>query len=169
MRRQCGAEGPVRGVDNSLSKDERRFTGDERCALHQHCAGRSFNEFDFVPIGSIDEEKPAAGGGLRRPVGDRHLFRLQTPDRVVQIFDFKGQVDEIFLNPDRSARGETAEFDELLAIGHLEEGQVGSARRDFPFQDLQPQDVPVETDGLLHVADPQAGVEEFGDFHTGSL
>ena len=58
-----------------------------------------------------------------------------------KVFDFEGQMHEVFLHFHRATGRETAEFDQFLAVGHFEKGQMRSARRDFPFQDLQAQHV----------------------------
>ncbi len=128
-------------------------------------ARRSFDKFNFVSIWSIDENKPAAGGGLCGSVCNFDSLRVERGNGVVEALYLKGKMDEIFLNSHWSARRETGQLDQFLAVRHFEEREMRPTRRDLSFQHLQSKHIRVELDGLFHVADPHAGVEEFGDFH----
>ena len=66
--------------------------------LDERDAGRAFDQFDLIAVGSVDKDEPAAGGTSGRTVGDRDAFLLESGDRVVKVVDFKRQMDEIFLN-----------------------------------------------------------------------
>ena len=79
-----------------------------------------------------------------RAVRDLDALCIKRRDGVVEALDLKGEMDKIFLDFHRSARRKTGQLNQLLAVGHLEKSQVRAARRDLPFQHLQPKDVGVE-------------------------
>ena len=106
-------------------------------------ARRAFDEFDFVPVRGIDENEAAAGGGLRGTVCDLDPLRIERCNGVVEALHLKGQMDEIFLDFHWSARRETGQLNQLLAVGHLEKSQMRATRRDLPLQDLQPEDIEI--------------------------
>src|SRR5262249_16974476 len=100
-------------------------------------ARRALDEFDFITVGSVDEYEAAARGCCGGSIGNRDSLCGEGLDRVVEVVDLKSQMHQVFLNPHRSTRREAAEFDQFLAIRHLEKRQMGSARRDLALQDFQ--------------------------------
>src|SRR6476646_9730861 len=128
-------------------------------------ARRSFDEFDFVTVRSIDKNEAAARGCLRGAVRDLDSLRIKRRDGFVEALHLKGEMDKIFLDFHWPARRKTGQLNQLLAVGHLEKSQVRAARRDLLFQHLQSKDVGVEGNRLLHVADTHTSVEEFLDLH----
>src|SRR5713226_4303194 len=91
-------------------------------------AGPAFDEFDLVSVRRVDEDEAAAGGRGGRAVGDLDALGLQGPDGAIQVVHLKREVDQILLDSDGPAWREAAELDQLLAVRHLEEGQMGAAR-----------------------------------------
>ena len=141
--------------------NERRFTRNERQVLHQRDAGRAFDQFDFIAVGSVDKDEPASGRTSGWTVGDRDAFALKVGDRVVKVVDFKRQMDEIFLNLYRATRGEAAQLDQFFTIWNFQERQMRSPRRNLSLHDLEAENAGIEPDGLIHVANPHAGMEKF--------
>src|SRR6476661_2856588 len=133
--------------------------------LHDLDASRAFDEFDFVTVRGIDKNEAAAGGCLRGSVCDLDSLRVKRRDGGVEALYLKGEMDEVFLDSHWPARRKTGQLNQLLAVGHLEKGQVRAARRDLSFQHLQSKNVGVESNRLFHVADAHTSVEEFLDSH----
>ena len=71
------------------------------------------------------------------------------------------------LHLDRAGVGEVAQLDGLLALGRLEEDQLGAARRLVAADLLETEDFLVELHRPLEVVQPVTGVEQFGDAHGG--
>src|SRR2546426_8885281 len=88
----------------------------------------ALDQFDLVSVRGVDEDEAAAGGRGGRAVGDLDALGLQGPDGTIQVVHLKREVDQILLDSDGPARREAAELDQLLAVRHFEEGQVGAAR-----------------------------------------
>src|SRR2546426_3759476 len=88
----------------------------------------ALDQFDLVSVRGVDEDEAAAGGRGGRAVGDLDALGLQGPDGTIQVVHLKREVDQILLDSDGPARRETAELDQLLAVRHFEEGQMGAAR-----------------------------------------
>ena len=148
--------------------NERRFTRDERQVLHQRDARRAFDQFDLIAVGSVDKDEPASGRTSGRTVGDHDAFALKFGDRLVKVVDFKGQMDEIFLNLYGATRGEAAQLDQFFTIWNFQKRQMRSPRRDLSLHDLEAENAGIEPDGLIHVADPHAGMEKLTYRHRRS-
>ena len=73
---------------------------------------------------------------------------------------------EIFLYFDGAAGRKTAEFNQLLAVRHAQERQMGPTGRHLAFQHLQTQHLRIEGDRLVHVADPHPRMKQFLNFHV---
>src|SRR3989442_3647955 len=114
-----GAWGSV--MPNSVNLASNDISDDRR-------PGPTFDEFDLVPVRRVDEDEAAAGGRGGRAVGDLDALGLQGSDGAIQVVHLKREVDQIFLDLDWPARREAAELDQLLAVRHFEEGQMGAAR-----------------------------------------
>src|SRR5690349_4046425 len=97
---------------------------DPRLSLDDLHAGRPFEQLDLIAVGRVTEDEPAAGRGGRRAIGDLDPLRVERGDRCVEAFDLKGQMDEVFLNLHWTARWETGQFNQLVAVGNLQEGEM---------------------------------------------
>jgi hypothetical protein len=122
-------------------------------------ARRAFDEFDFIPVRGIDENKSATGGGCSWAVCYFDTLRIERRDGVVEIVYLKGKMDQVLLNFHRPARRKTGQFNQLIAVGNSQESQLRATRRCFPFQDFEPQHRCVKANGLVQIADPHAGVK----------
>jgi hypothetical protein len=129
-----------------------------------HCC-RPFDQLDLIAVGCVNEDEPAAGGSLRGAVGNLNPYGIERGDRLVKILDLEGQMNEVFLDLDRPTWGKTGQFDEFVAVGSFQEGQLRSSRRALSLNHFKAQDRRVKPDGLVQIADPHASVEEFFDFH----
>ena len=128
-------------------------------------AGRPFDQLDLVAIRSIDKYELAAGGCLRGTIGDRNPFRFELRDGVVEIVYLEREVNEVLLDFHRPTGWKTAKFNEFVAVGDFQEGQMGPARGRLALNDFQPKHVAVKLDRLVHVADTHSCVEELLDLH----
>ena len=81
--------------------------------------GRAFDQLDFIAIRGVDEDKPAAGGSLRRTIGDLDPLRIERCDCLVETFDLKGKMDEILLDCYRPTGREAGQLDEFVTVGDL--------------------------------------------------
>ena len=102
-----------------LANDERRFT-----FSHNSYIGRPFDQFDLIAVGRVNEDEPAAGRGCGRAVGDIDPSGIERGDRLVEAFDLKGQMDEVFLHFHWTAWWKTGQFNQLVAVGNLQEGEM---------------------------------------------
>src|SRR5512147_1530317 len=128
-------------------------------------AGRPFDELHFIPVRGIDKDESTTRGAVRRAVGDPDALAVQCGDRLVEIIDLEGKMHEVLLNLDGTAGRKAAEFDQFFAVRHAQERQVRASRRGMTLHHLQPQYLGVEGNGLVHVADSHAGVQEFFNLH----
>jgi len=143
-----------------------RLTIDKVRKLDDLHACRPLDQLDFIAVGSIDEDEPAAGGSLRGAVSDLDTLGIKEGDRLVEAFNLEGQMNKIFLDLDRPTWRKTGQFDQFVAVGYFQEGQVRSAGRGLSFDDLKTKDGCVKPDGLVQITDPHAGVEQLLDSQT---
>src|SRR5215813_2110504 len=78
-------------------------------------------------------------------------------------------MNEVFLHMDRSARWETGQFNQLVAIGDLQKGELRSARRRFPLTYFKPQDGCIKLNRLIQITDPHTCMQELCNFHRAPL
>ncbi len=122
-------------------------------------AGRAFDEFDFISIRGINENKPATGGCPRRAVRDLDSLRLERRNGFIKTIHLECQMDKIVLHGHGSARRKTGQLNQLIAVRDLEEGKLRSSRRRLPLQHLKPEHIRIKPDRSVQVTDAHAGVE----------
>jgi hypothetical protein len=94
-------------------------------------SGRPFDQLNFIAVGSIDEDESTPRRRFRWSVGDLDPLRRERGDCFIKALDLKGKMDQVFLDLYRSAGRETGQFNQFVAIGYLQEGEVGATRRSF--------------------------------------
>ena len=145
---------------------ERSATESWRCV----CAARlgewrsgALDEFDFVAFGGVDESDDAAGGGLGGAVGEGVAECGGVVGEGPEVLDFESEMGEVRSDDNGAGGFEFADFDELLALGSLEEDELGAARGGVARDFLEAEDLGVEVDGAVEVLDAVTGVKELGD------
>src|SRR5437867_1786435 len=134
-------------------------------SLHHSGSRGTLDQFNLISVGGVNEDKAATGGASGWSVRDLDALGLQRVDGVIQVVHLEGQVDEVLLDLDRAAWRETAELDQLLAVGDGQKGQLRAARGCLAFEDFQPQDVLVKCDRLVHVTDAHSSVQQLLHSH----
>ena len=124
---------------------------------------RHLDQLNLIPLRGVNKGNAAAVRAEMRAVGILQAKPGEMPAEFLQAVHLEGEVRQIRLHVHRAARRITAQLDQLLAAGRLEEHQLRTARRFVPADFLQAQHLPVELHRPFQIVDAIPRVQEFLD------
>ena len=100
---------------------------------------------------------------MRRAVRDLDPLRMKHGDGVIETVHLKREMSQIGLDLHRSAAGEVADLNFLVALWRFQEDQLGTSRGFMSADFVQTENLAIKRKGLFEIVDSVSRVQELSN------